>query len=333
MSPHPARIGILSTGAYLPDRIVTNEDVAAGCSVTPDWIVQRTGILHRRRAAPDQAPSDLAARAVGQALDQAGLGPGDLDLLVLATSIPDDFGPPTACRVQALLGAHNAVAFDVTAACSGWLFATRVARDWLSSATGERHAAVVGVEVYSRFLDPTDRATAVLFGDGAAATILGPVSSGGFSTITLGSDGTGADDVVLPAGAGRLPASAQTLVDGSHYIRMNGRAVSDFILTVFPQAAATALKHSGLALDDVDLLISHQPNPALLRHAAAELGIPDDRTVIVGDHAGNLGAACIPYALSHTSDQRRLHPGDRLLIIAFGAGRTWGSTVLTWTKS
>ncbi|MGR3867421.1 beta-ketoacyl-ACP synthase 3 [Streptomyces graminifolii] len=331
MSPAPS-IGVLATGSCLPEGILTNDEVAEAAGVDPDWIVQRTGVLRRHIAAPEQAASDLAAEAVRKALTAAGLPASALGLLVLATSTPDELGPSTACRVQALVGADNAVAFDVAAACSGWLFAARVARDWLRSGTGERYAAVVGVEVYSRFVDPADRATAVLFADGAAATILGPVPPGtGFAPIRLGSDGTGAGDVLIPAGGSRLPASPQTLAEGRHKVHMDGRVVRDFILRIFPEVLGDALNRNGLRLADVDLLVSHQPNPLLLRRAAADAGLPEDRVVIVGHEVGNIGAASLPYALAGADRDGRLSTGSRVLVTAFGAGLTWGSTVLTWT--
>lgn len=333
MSPAPS-IGVLATGTCLPERILTNDEVAEAAGVDPDWIVQRTGVLRRHVAEPEQAASDLAAEAVRKALTAAGLPASALGLLVLATSTPDELGPSTACRVQALVGADRAVAFDVAAACSGWLFAARVAHDWLRAGTGERYAAVVGVEVYSRFVDPADRATAVLFADGAAATILGPVPGGtGFASIRLGSDGTAAGDVLIPAGGSRLPASPQTLADRRHKVHMDGKAVRDFILRIFPEVLGDALDRNGLRLADVDLLISHQPNPLLLRRAAADAGVPEDRVVIVGHEVGNIGAASIPYALASADHDGRLRTGSRVLVTAFGAGLTWGSTVLTWTRA
>ncbi|MEW1643946.1 hypothetical protein [Streptomyces sp. NPDC091219] len=200
MSPAP-NIGVLATGSCLPGRIRTEDEVPDAAGADPDWIVRRNGVLGRRIAEPEQAASDLAAEAVRNALAEAGLSASALGLLILATTTPDEFGPSTACRVRALVGADSALALDVTAARSGWLFAARVARDWLRSGTGERYAAVVGVEVYSRFADPADRAAAVLFADGAVATILGPVPPWtGFAPTRLGTDGTGADDVLIPVG-------------------------------------------------------------------------------------------------------------------------------------
>lgn len=324
-------IGVIGTGGYVPPQIRTNAEVAALAGVTPEWIAERTGVQQRHVLGPDQATSDLAAEAVRRALESAGLTAGDLDLLVLATSTPDELGPATACRVQARLAAWQAVVFDVSAACSGWMFATRVAVDSLRTGTGKRYAAVVGVEAYSRFLDPTDVGTAVLFGDGAGATILGAVRAGtGFDCIELGSNGEHAGDVLIPGGGSRIPASPASLREQRHVIHMDGRAVRDFILEIFPKAAGEALHRAGLAPGDVDLIVAHQPNPKLLRRACREAGFDPDLLVMVGDQVGNLGAGSIPYALAKAQADGRLHSGDRVLIVAFGAGLTWGSTVLTW---
>ncbi|MFB7873742.1 3-oxoacyl-ACP synthase III family protein [Nocardia sp. NPDC056064] len=325
------RIGVIGTGRYLPEKVLANADIAEAAGVSADWILERTGVLERRVAASDQAASDLATEAVRDALDSAGLSADQLDLIVLTTSTPDELGPSTACRVQNLLGAPQSVALDVSAACSGWIFGARVAADWLTADHRARYAAVVGVEVYSRFLDRGDRATAVLFGDGAAATILGPVGPEvGFGPITLGADGRLADDVLIRGGGSRIPATHASLDAGLHLIHMDGRAVRDFILDIFPRAAAIALNSVGLAAERIDLLVTHQPNPALVRALAAEAGFEADRMVVIGDRVGNIGAGSTPYALATAHAEGRLHEGDRILIVGFGAGATWGSTVLTW---
>jgi len=325
-------IGVLGTGAYLPPQIRGNADVAAASGVSAQWILERTGVRRRHVAGPRTASSDLAAEAVRRALADAGLAAADLDLIVLATSTPDELGPSTACRVQAAIGAGRAVAFDVAAACSGWLFGARVAHDYLRAGTGARYAAVVGCEVYSPFIDPADRGTAVLFADGAAAAVLGPVPPGhGFAPILLGSDGTHAGDVLIPAGGSRMPASARTLADGAHRIHMDGKAVRDFILEIFPKTANEALEREGLSARDIDVVIAHQPNPLLLRRACEQAGFAPGQLVVIGDETGNIGAGSLPYALAEAAATGRLRPGSRALLVAFGAGLTWGSTVLTWS--
>ncbi|MFR9757780.1 3-oxoacyl-ACP synthase III family protein [Streptomyces sp. TR06-5] len=326
---------MVGTGACVPERVVSNAEVAARCGVSAAWIEARTGVRERHQAAGGEAASDLAAEAVRRAVKDAGISVEDVGLLVLATSTPDELGPSTACRVQALLGAERAVAFDVAAACTGWLFGARVAHDYLAADAvwreGARYAVVVGVEVYSRFLNPSDRATSVLFADGAAATVLGP-SSGGFQPIWLGSDGNAAGDVLIPAGGSRRPASQDTLAGLEHTVHMDGRAVRDFILDIFDVAAGEALRRAGLQRSGVDLVVTHQPNPALLRKAAADAGFRDEQVVVTGDEVGNIGAASLPYALTRAVASGRVRPGGRLLLVGFGAGVTWGSTVLTWAR-
>ncbi|GAB2720444.1 3-oxoacyl-ACP synthase III family protein [Kitasatospora kifunensis] len=330
-APPPA-IGVLGMGTYLPTEIRRNEDIAQAAGVTARWITERTGVLRRHVAAPQQAASDLASEAVSAACRAAGLAPGQLGLVIAATSTPDELGPATACRIQARIGAHHATALDVSAACSGWLFATRVAHDWLRAEPELRYAAVVGVEAYSKFLDPTDRGTAVLFADGAAAAVLGPVAPGaGFAGFQLGSDGRGAHHVLIPAGGSREPASPQSLAEGHHRIRMDGRAVRDFIVEVFPRLVHGTLQRHGLDLLDIDAFVTHQPNPVLLRSIGADLGIPAERLHIVADRTGNLGAASTPFALATAAGRGALRPGARVLVCVFGAGLTWGSTLLTWT--
>ncbi|MFI5617667.1 3-oxoacyl-ACP synthase III family protein [Streptomyces sp. NPDC051567] len=325
-------IGIRSMGTYLPSRVRGNREVARDTGVTQEWIVERTGVRTRHAAAPHEAASDMAASAVRAALAAGGLDAADLGLLVCATSTPDELGPSTACRVQHLLGADHAVALDVGAACSGWLFAVKVAHDWLAAGGRARYAAVVGVEAYSKFLDPHDRGTSVLFADGAAAAVLAPVGPHqGFTDFEFGSDGSLADSVLIPGGGSRHPASARTLADGSHHIRMDGRTVSRFIRDVFPRLVRDALARNRLTLDDIACVIAHQPNPVLLRRLSRQLGIPDERFVVVGDTVGNIGAASAPYALATAAARHALTPGDRVLISVFGAGMTWGSALLTWT--
>ncbi|MCE4941869.1 3-oxoacyl-ACP synthase III family protein [Streptomyces noursei] len=335
MSPHSSplpHIGVLGMGTYLPHDTRTNQDVAAAAGVTAEWIAQRTGVHTRHVADPDQAASDLAANAVRAAVAAAGIDVDQLDVLIAATSTPDELGPSTACRIQALIGARHAVALDVSAACAGWLFAARVAHDWLRGSGGARYAAVVGVEAYSKFLDPTDRGTAVLFADGAAAAVLGPVHDGaGFGDFRLGSDGTGAHHVLIPAGGSRAPASPATLGAHRHHIHMDGRAVRDFIVEIFPRLVRESLAANDLRLEDLDAVITHQPNPVLLRGLGERIGIPPGRLVIVGDEVGNIGAASAPYALAGAAARGLLPPGGRILLAVFGAGVTWGSALLTWT--
>ncbi|GIJ61832.1 3-oxoacyl-ACP synthase III family protein [Virgisporangium aurantiacum] len=335
----PSAIGVLGMGTHLPARRLGNDEVAAPLGLDPAWIARRTGILNRHAAEPHEASSDLAAAAVRAALSAAGISADDVGLLLLATSTPDELGPATACRVQAAVGARNAVAMDVTAACSGWLFAAKVAHDWLRAGQngGQNggqggHAVVVGVEVLSKFLNPADRSTAVLFGDGAAAAVLGPVPAGtGFAGFELGSDGTLVDLVNIPAGGSRMPASDRSLHERAHAVRMDGRAVGDFIAARLPSIVDSCLRAQRLQLADIDLVVAHQPNPSLLRNVATKIGVPPERLVIVADEIGNVGAACVPYALAAACARGQLVAGSRVLLAAVGAGMTWAGAVLTWS--
>jgi 3-oxoacyl-(acyl-carrier-protein) synthase III len=333
---HKARaargVGVLGMGTYVPARRRSNHDVARDAGVTADWIAERTGIHARHAAAPEEAASDLAAGAVRSAVAAAGLDMDRIGLLVVGTSTPDELSPATACRVQALTKARNAVALDVGAACSGWLFAARIAYDWLRADPSAGYAVAVGTEVFSKFLDPADRGTAVLFGDGAAASVLGPVPAGeGFLDFHLGSDGTLARHVLIPAGGGRQPADAGTVAGAGHTVHMDGRAIRDFVDEMFPHVVSDALTRNGLRARDIDAFVTHQPNPKLLRSVGRALGIPPERLPVAADEVGNIGAASTPYTLAAAAGRGLLRPGARVLIAAFGAGMTWGSALLTWT--
>ncbi|TDD28864.1 beta-ketoacyl-ACP synthase 3 [Actinomadura sp. KC06] len=318
-------------GSYLPRRRRLNEEIATTTGGTGDWIAVQTGIRARHTAAADEATSDMAATAVRAAVAASGIDIEQIGLLILGTSTPDELAVATACRVQAMVKAHEAVAFDVSAACSGWLFAARVAHHWMRCERHARYAAVVGVDVFSKFLNPADRATTVLFGDGAAAAILGPVPEGGFLDFYTGSDGRHAHEVLIPAGGSRMPATQETVQDKRHTVYMDGRAVRDFIIDIFPRAVEECLHRNHLTLSDIDAIVSHQPNPVLLRALGAKLGVPEDRLVVAGEEVGNIGAAALPYALATAAAQGRLRAGGRVLAVAFGAGVTWGTTLLTWT--
>ena len=323
---------IRGTGSYLPGPCVPSEELSRSLGLEPSWIEDRTGIARRHLAAPGQAASDLAAAAAARALEAAGLDAADIGLIVLGTSTPDLVAPSTACRVQALLGARRAAAFDVAAACTGYVFGLQAALGWLATQRGAApYALVVGVEVYSRFLDPADRGTVAVFGDGAAATVLGPVPEPyGIGPVTLGSDGSGADDVLIPAGGSRTPASAETLAGGGHTIRMDGRAVRGFITRILPRLVAEATEAAGIKPADLDLVVPHQPNPRLVASLAPAAGLDPAQLAIVGQDVGNIGAASIPYALDRAVRSGRLSPGNRVLLAGFGAGVTWGHALLTW---
>ncbi|MFD0690211.1 3-oxoacyl-ACP synthase III family protein [Actinomadura fibrosa] len=324
--------GIRGTGSHLPGRQVPSEDLSRSMGLPPSWIERCTGIRRRHVAGDGEAASDLAAAAGRHALDAARLDAADLGLIVLGTSTPDELGPSTACRVQALLGARTAAAFDVAAACTGFVYGLQAAVGWLSTQRGAPpYALVIGVEVYSRFLHPRDRATRALFGDGAAAAVIGPVARPyGLGPVVLGSDGSRAGDVLIPAGGSRAPASPATLAALGHTIHMDARAVRDFITAIFPRLVTEASRTAGISPADLALVVPHQPNPRLVASLAADAGLSPAQVAIAGQDVGNIGAASLPYALDTAVRARGVGPGDLVLLAGFGAGLTWGHTLITW---
>lgn len=329
MESTPGLIGVLGMGTYIPPNEITNERVAQTTGVTEEWIIRATGIRARYAAAEDEAASDLGLQALRLALAAADVDPEQLDLIIMATSTPDELGPATACRVQHKIKAHAAVAFDINAACSGWLFGASTVQGWFATHPRARYAAVITVDTYTKFLDMSDRSTAVLFSDGAVATILGKVTSGGIHDIFLGSDGATADSIMIPAGGSRMP-----VVPGNtgtlQQIHMDGRAIRDFAYKVVPHTVKGVLSRNSMAMEDIDLVVAHQPNPVLLTRLAERSGIPQDKLVITGDEVGNIGCACTPYALSSAASRGMIEEGSRVLVVAFGAGMTWGGALMTW---
>jgi len=322
--------GILGTGAYLPEQEVTNEEMAARFGVTPEWIVGKTGILARRYAAPDEAASDMAVRAAAAALADSGLTPDRIDHIVVSTSTGDHIVPQTSTLVQAAIGARRASCVDVNTACSGFVYALSVARGLLALEPGG-HALVIGVDVWSRFIDPADRSTAVLLGDGAGAVVVGPVADpGGFLGHTLTGHGEDQELLVVEAGGSRRPASAETVADNAHVLRMIGREVTDFVLAVVPVEIRNLLTAHGVAPDDVDHFIPHQANGVLLDKLAASLGLKDTATHRTVDTYGNTGSASVAITLDAANRSSALHDGDLVLLSGFGGGMAHASALLRW---
>ncbi|MEC3920376.1 3-oxoacyl-ACP synthase III family protein [Nocardia sp. CDC160] len=328
--PAARAIGVLGTGSYLPDRVVDNAEIAANTGVTKDWILTKTGIRTRRYAAPGQATSDLAAAAGRAALADAGIRPGQLDYIVVATSTPDHPQPATAALVQQLLGADGAAAFDVNAVCTGFLFALRAAAGMLDS---DRYGLVIGADIYSGIIDPTDRRTAVLFGDGAGAVVLGPVEPpAGLLGTVLRTHGDLHATIRVPAGGSRIPARGLDPDDKAHYFAMEGRAVRDFVTDQLPLSIKEVLRATGLPETVVRHFIPHQANGAMLRDLAPALDLPNARHHLVVEHVANTGAASVPIALDTAQRAGALAPGDHILLSAFGGGMSIGSTVLRWGR-
>jgi 3-oxoacyl-[acyl-carrier-protein] synthase-3 len=323
-------VGILGTGKYVPDRILTNRDLEQMVETNDEWIVTRTGIRERHIADESQATSDLAYEAAVRALEAANLAPEDLDLIIVATITPDMFFPSTACILQDRLGARRAAAFDLSAACSGFIYSLATATGMLKSGM-YRNALVVGAECLSRITDYTDRNTCILFGDGAGAVVLGEVPEGrGFRSFELGADGSGGPLLKLAGGGSRLPASAETVESKAHYIHMAGNEVFKFAVRIMGSAAEDALRKAGLDKKDVDLLVPHQANIRIIQAALSRLELPEEKCMINLDRYGNASAASIPIALAEAVEQGRVSEGDCLVLVGFGGGLTWGASVLIW---
>ncbi|MEU1409049.1 ketoacyl-ACP synthase III [Streptomyces sp. NPDC005728] len=316
-------IGILGTGAFVPDRVVSNDEAGAQAEVDDAWITRKTQIRERRWAAPEQATSDLAAAAGRAALESAGITAGQLSVIVVATSTPDRPQPPTAAYVQHHLGALDAAAFDVNAVCSGEVFALTAVEGVLARRGG--HALVIGADVYSRILNPADRRTVVLFGDGAGALVLG--TSGPRSRIrhiAHHTFGELAHLIEVPAGGSRLPLDRHALDAGLQYFTMDGRAVRSFVETRLPQLTKQFLHEAGVVPDDISHFIPHQANGVMLDTVFAELGLSRARMHLTLTHYGNTGAASIPITLDEAARTGALNRGDLILLAGFGGGMAAG---------
>ena len=320
------RIGITGLGCYVPDRVLTNDELSRLVDTSDEWITTRTGIKERRIAAPEQAMSDLSEPACRAALEQAGVDPSEIDLLILATVTPDMTFPSTAAIVADRLGMPDAAAYDLSAGCTGFVYAVAQAHAMLASGLS-RKALVVGGDVLSRILDWTDRSTLVLFGDGAGAVVMEPLEDGGgFLGFELGADGGGGVHLWLPGSGSRA------FEDPERHIKMNGREVFKFATRVLVHSAETLLDECGLGVDDVDVYVPHQANVRIIDHARKKLGIPEERTVVNVDRYGNTSSGSIPLALADAEEDGRLKAGELVLMTGMGAGLTWGSALIEWTK-
>ncbi len=323
-------VGIIGTGKYVPERILTNQELEQMVETNDEWIVTRTGIQERRLASSEQATSDLAYEASMKAIAAAGLTAQDIDLIIVATITPDMFFPSTACLLQDKLGAKQAAAFDLSAACSGFIYGLSVASSMISVGM-YKHVLVVGAETLSRITDYTDRNTCILFGDGAGAVVLGEVPQDrGFKSFVLGADGGGGDLLRVNGGGSRLPASSETLADKQHYIYMAGNDVFKFAVRIMGSAAEEAVEKAGITKDEIDLLIPHQANIRIIHAAMNRLDLSEQKAMINLNKYGNMSAASIPVALAEAVEQNRIKEGDKLVFVGFGGGLTWGSSVLIW---
>ncbi|MGH2738947.1 MAG: 3-oxoacyl-ACP synthase III family protein [Actinomycetota bacterium] len=318
-------------GMAVPERIVTNAELAPTVGADERWIVERTGIRERRIAGPDEHTSTLAVAAGRRAIESAGLAPEDLDLVIVATTTPDSLCPPTAALVQGELGATGAGAFDLNGACAGFLIAMNVGSDLIRAGSASR-VLVVGADVFSRFLDWNEPRTCVLFGDGAGAIVLEKSDEpAGLVSVVHGADGRAAGLIGIQAGGSARPASHETVAAGEHLLRMNGPRVFRAAVRTMVAAGKRALGIAGLDSTQVDLLVSHQANQRIVEECGARLGIPPDRVFTNVAHYGNTSAASIPIAICEAAADR-LAPGSKVLLTAVGAGLVWAAGVLEWSR-
>jgi len=323
-------VSITGLGAHVPERVMTNDELSTMMDTSDEWIMERTGIRERRIAAPEEALSDLALPAAKESLEDAGVAAADLDLVIVATVTPDMAFPATGAILADQLGAENAAAYDLSAGCTGFMYAVAQAYGMLAGGLGQR-ALVVGGDILSRILDWSDRSTAVLFGDGVGAVVLERVAEGGFLGFELGADGSGGQQLYLPAGGSRTPATAESVAERLHFVQMNGREVFKFATRILVSSAEAVLAECGRTIDDVDVYVPHQANVRIIEYATEKLGIPEDRVVIDVDRYGNTSSGSIPLALADAKREGRLQPGRLVLMTGMGAGLTWGSGLIEWT--
>ncbi len=323
-------ISITGFGTHVPERVITNDELATMIDTSDEWIMERTGIRQRHVAAPEEALSDICLPAARQALEQAGVQAKDVDLLIVATITPDMFFPSTGVILADALGMPDAAAYDLSAGCTGFMYALAQAYGMVAAGLADR-ALVVGGDVLSKIVDWHDRSTCVLFGDGAGAVVLEHVPQGGFLGFELGAEGAGGVHLYLPAGGSREATTAESVAAGHHFVRMNGREVFKFATRVLVSSANDILEECGRTIDDVDVYIPHQANVRIIDHAAKKLGIDHDRVVINVDRYGNTSSGSIPLAIADSVEDGRLKPGELVLMTGMGAGLTWGSALMEWT--
>ena len=319
---------IVGWGKYVPSNVITNVDLEQKIDTSDEWIFDRTGIRERRIVSPGENTSDMAVAASKDALEMAGVRARDLGLIIIATSSPDYLTPPVSSQVQHALGAKDVGAFTLVTGCTGFVYALATAQQFISGGVYD-NVLVVGVELLSRFVDWEDRSTCILFGDGAGAVVL-QVSDepAGMLSFVLGSDGSGAEHLILPAGGAAMPPSHETIDQGLHYLRMNGRQVFRFASRILGKALRQVIQEANLTTEDIDLFIPHQANARIIESAARYVGIPDEKIFMNIDRYGNTSAASIPIALCEALEQGRAKVGDNLAFVAFGAGLTWASAVV-----
>lgn len=322
---------IAGTGSYAPSNVVTNDEISTYVDTSDEWIRARTGIRERRFAEDHETASSMGIQAAKQAMESAGVGTDDIDLIIVATLSPDMFFPSTASLIQTKLGLNKVTSFDLSAACSGFIYGVEVASSMMRSGAF-RHALVIGSEKLSNILDWEDRSTCVLFGDGAGAVVLSKVEAEDIGVIDSysGNDGSKSELLYLPGGGSAIPPSHESLDQRQHFLRMNGREVFKIAVRWMEQSALILLERHGLKPEDINLIIPHQANLRIIDAIARSTKIPKDKFFVNLDRYGNTSAASIPIALHEARQKGCIQSGDYVLLVAFGAGLTWGSTLIKW---
>jgi len=328
----PKSVRITGWGMYAPERVLSNAELERVVDTSDEWIRTRTGIRERRIAAAHETTATLSAIAAKRAIAVAGLEPDDIDVILVATLTPDYWMPSTGALVKEAIGNSTAAAMDIAAACSGFVYAYSVADSYIRSGM-YRNALVIGAETLSRFLDYSDRSTCILFGDGAGAVVLSASDEegGGLRGLELTTDPDGAYMIWLPSGGSRSPASGQTLARGEHYVRMEGRETYRYATKTMATTALKAIERAGWQPDEIDLFIPHQANVRIIESVAKGLGLPMEKMFVNVDRYGNTSAGSIPIALAEAVDSGRIKVGDKIVLVAFGAGLTSGGIAMEWT--
>jgi 3-oxoacyl-[acyl-carrier-protein] synthase-3 len=326
----PSGVGIVGLGSYAPEKVLTNFDLEKIVDTSDEWIRERTGIERRHILEDDRATSDTATEAARRAMEDAGVGPDDIDVMIVGTATPDMFFPSTACLVQKNLGLWKAAAFDVSAACCGFLYSLTIAKSFIESGTFEKCLAI-GADTLTRIVNWEDRGTCVLFGDGAGAAVVGRVGEGkGIIDVYIGSDGRLSDLLTHPAGGTRMPATEETVRNKLHCIHMQGNTVFKYAVKAMGDAAVKTLSNAGYDGEDLDLLVPHQANLRIVKATARRINIPMEKVFVDVQEYGNTSAASIPLALDDARRQGVLKDGMLINLVAFGGGLTWGSVLMRW---
>lgn len=323
---------VVGTGMYLPEKVLTNQDLEKMVSTSDEWIRARTGIHERRIASDDEAASDMGVQAARQAIASARIEIDEVEMIIVCTSTPDILFPSTACFVQKKLGASKAVAYDISAVCSGFVFGLSIAEQFIKNGRYQT-ILIIGSEVYSRIIDWSDRSTCILFGDGAGAVVLKRGDAAGLRGVLsthIFSDGTMSDMVEVPGGIGRSRISHDAICENQYFLKMNGGSTFKIAIKRMAEVALEALKFNGLSLDDVDLMIPHQANKRIIDAVGERLKLPPEKVFINIDKYGNTSAASIPIALHEARESQLIKPGDLTLLTVLGAGLTWGAAVIKW---